>query len=92
MWIYVTDFENINRGYIELTSSGIYDKNEISWPVLEHVKQNGWNEIFLPLNDYRGGELDWTGVNYIRMYTVHNDTAKEAAEMFFDDICFVNAK
>ena len=90
MWVYVTDFDNIDRGFIELTSGGAYDVEEICWPVKDHIKANGWNELWLPINAARGaGAADLTRVNYIRLYTNLKNNAM--ADMYFDDIYFINA-
>ena len=90
--MYVTDYDNIDRGYIELTSSGGYDVEEICWKVQDYLKNPGWNELYLPLKDAITGEpaFNAKGLTYLRLYTIQK--ANAAAPMYFDDIYFVNQK
>jgi hypothetical protein len=96
MWVYVTDFSNINRGYIELTSSGSYDVEEMCWKVQDYIKNDGWNELWLPIANAikpTGDQaaVNMKGVNYLRMYTIMNDGSR-LADMYFDDIYFAKSK
>lgn len=70
LWLYVEEASAISGGAIELTSSGKSDENEISWHVKNHIKQNGWNELLLPLNlpDSTAGSFAPAGLNYLRIY------------------------
>ena len=95
MWVYVTDYDTIKSGQIELTSSGTCDSGEMGWDVKNYIKANGWNEIWLPLSyaesKATGGNLDLTGANYLRLFTLRQgDTSKSA--MYFDDVYFTKTK
>ena len=93
IWIYVTDYEKIKDGQIELTSSNIWDKEEHSWSLLNHVKGNGWNELWLSLGspDNRK-ECDLSRVNFLRIYSRYHEKPTEPAKMYFDDIYFSPTK
>lgn len=71
--LYISDVSKIDwskDGAVEITSSGIYDKEELSWKTAAMDLKSGWNEIDLPLKDgvAAGGEIDLAAVNYFRLY------------------------
>ena len=70
MWVYCSDASQIAGGQIELCSSGQNDVEELGWSLGEAITKNGWNELYLPLNDgnMTGGEIDATHVNFLRLY------------------------
>lgn len=57
---------------IEISSSGIHDKNELGWPLRKESLNlhNGWNHLELPLASAipSGGDIDLTAINWIRIY------------------------
>ena len=72
-WLYVDDVSYINKGkfVLELTSSGTFDKNELTWVYDGAALKNGWNEIVFSIA--RGGKgsedpIDLTKVNFMRIY------------------------
>ena len=95
MWVYVTDHATIKSGSIELTSSGISDVDEMSWSVLDHLKQDGWNEVFLPISTDRCnpslGITDLSSVNYLRLFTIRTNNVA-SSQMIFDDVYFTMSK
>ena len=93
LWIYVADINAISGGQFELTSGNTCDKEELFWSVNEHVKQNGWNEVYLPLSAPAGkvGEIDLSRVNYLRMHTGIKQ-ADAVTDLYFDDIRFTNER
>ena len=57
---------------IEISSSGIHDRNELGWPLRKESLNlhNGWNHLELPLASAipSGGDIDLTAINWIRIY------------------------
>lgn len=57
---------------IEISSSGIHDKNELGWPLRKESLNlhNGWNHLELPLASAipSGGSIDLSAINWIRIY------------------------
>ena len=95
MWVYVTDRETIKSGSIELTASGVSDVDEMSWSVLDHLTQDGWNEIWLPISTDRcnpsTGVTDLSSVCYLRLFTLRTN-AVDSSSMYFDDVYFTTSK
>lgn len=77
---------------LELTSSGTHDNEEIRWMFnSDHMGfQKGWNHIYLPLSSYmyQTGVFDFSSVNFIRLYGVHN-TQSTAVNYIISDIKLV---
>ena len=92
-WVYIDDISNIKTGAIELTSSGTWDKQEHSWTFTKYVTKSGWNEILLPMNDPDlVSELDFTRLNYLRIYTLYKETPTKPVVTYFDDFRFVKGE
>ena len=95
MWVYVTDLATVKSGNIELSSSGVSDVDEMSWAVLDHLKQDGWNEVWLPISTERCnpslGITDLKSVNYLRLFTIRSSTPATSS-MYFDDVYFTMTK
>ena len=79
LWLYVNDASLLTKDSgmtIELTSSGEADKNEISWSFgISHLK-TGWNELnlsFASANKSSKEEIDWTKVDFLRIYGLKCD-------------------
>ncbi len=90
MSIYITDPLHIFwGGYIELTSSGQADVQELSWAFVSHVAQPGWNEIYLPLNYAKlaGGDFNPSSANFIRVYTTYTKKG-DTIDYYIDNIYF----
>lgn len=69
--IYVDDVRKLKYNVnFELSSSGTYDKHELDWEIAKNSLKNGWNDIWLPLNDGDvTGNPDLAAINYFRLYT-----------------------
>ncbi|MBO5897441.1 MAG: hypothetical protein J6R04_00350, partial [Clostridia bacterium] len=68
LWMYIENPEDIRNGYIELTSSGTYDKDEYAYQLTKLELQKGWNELYLPLSSPTAkGSLNPKSFNYIRI-------------------------
>ncbi|MBE6661349.1 MAG: hypothetical protein E7605_08120 [Ruminococcaceae bacterium] len=75
----ILDFFTSGNAAIEVTSSGVCDKEEISilgrqladW-LKTHGATVGWNHVAIPLSKMAkcGGELDISRINYLRFYIV----------------------
>ena len=62
--------------FVELTSSGLCDHEEITLNVESMVTHDGWNKIKIPLSSmFSGSEeaFDPTRCNYIRIFTLNSD-------------------
>jgi hypothetical protein len=92
LWMYIENPEDIRNGYIELTSSGTYDKDEYSFQLTQLGLQSGWNELYLPMSAPTSkGSLNPKSFNFIRIYTQLQD-GKIDHNVYFDDIRFVTEK
>ncbi|MBO5898378.1 MAG: hypothetical protein J6R04_05135 [Clostridia bacterium] len=87
--VYVSDISTLGSSYVELTSSGGYDVNEMTWALKDtYLIKNGWNEIWLNLTMGQcaaGNEIDLTAVNYFRLYTNRTKGAP-ADDFYIDDV------
>ncbi len=85
LWLYVEDASKVT-GSVELTSAGKCDEDEICWSITKYITNDGWNEIWLPLDtpDSTVGTFDATKLNYFRIY-VHG-SANEPVFIVLDDI------
>ena len=92
LWVWVSDASALGSGQIEITSGGDCDKQELNWPIKGYVKQDGWNELYLPLATAgkTGGEFNYKALNYMRIYAPIQGNA--SVDYYFDDIRFTNAK
>ncbi len=73
--------------YVELTSSGIWDNQEITCNVKPYILEDGWNHVQIPLSSfYQSGEgtFDSTKLNFFRLYTLNSDSY-----FYLDDIRLV---
>jgi hypothetical protein len=73
-YLYCSDVTKLGKeGQVEITSSGKCDINEYSWNILQHITQNGWNEVWLDLSvvGVTGGAADLTAINYLRIYLLN---------------------
>lgn len=77
LYVYVEDLSKLTGGQIELTSGGEADKNELHWNVLDFLYQDGWNELYLPMNlaEEQGGKIDLGAVNFFRAYFLYDGAA-----------------
>ena len=70
LYFYLDKASSMTNGWLELTSSGTVDEQELWWPLADYVKQDGWNEIYLPLSDAQAEgtqPIDLTNLNCIRL-------------------------
>lgn len=73
--VYIEDTSILaGNAFLELSSSGRCDINEISWGLDNSLFKNGWNELMLPVSDgmFTGGEPDFSAINYLRIYIFTN--------------------
>lgn len=73
-WIYSSAGGNMPWGWIELSSSGKCDYNEICWRVFDVIGslEAGWNYIEISLDSFYGQTadgFDFSNVNYMRWYS-----------------------
>ena len=72
-WLYVHDVSTVKDGlvYLEISSAGMPDKQELSWSVPGDTLVSGWNQIVFSIPGGRvttDGGADLTKINYVRMY------------------------
>ncbi len=89
-WLYTSTGE-VTLSYIELTSSGTCDKEELCWTTKDAEFSDlkpGWNRIVLPLDSRTGAGFDHTRVNYTRIWGSQNaaDKATEAFDMYVTEM------
>lgn len=94
LWLYIGNWSYLQGNItIDLTSYGDAIDNGVTWTIEKDDLQTGWNEIVKPLSSgtkLKTNPIDWSNVNYIRVYTTKGATAdtyqKEDAYMLLDDI------
>lgn len=89
--VYINDPEKTKRAlWFELTSSGTFDKEEISWVIPRSVLKKGWNEFYLSIPDsYKVGNIDFTKVNFFRFY---EDNPGYGVTIYYDNIYVTDKK
>ncbi len=63
--------------YVELTSGGNCDLNEITCSVKEFITEDGWNHVHMPLVNFYQGSTDPfnpNACNFFRLYTLNSTT------------------
>ena len=74
-WVHSDKAVTLNKGNIELTSSGTCDRNEIDWPFSLHnvSLKVGWNYVEIPLGSMRStaGNFDLQELNYLRWHSTY---------------------
>ncbi len=84
MYVSDPDFFGNGEWIFELTSSGIYDEDELCWIVSPTVMKSGWNELYLGMEDAGiTGNPDLSKLNYFRTYTPDGQTG---LEVFIDNV------
>lgn len=78
-WLYIDDIDSFNGGsntdgQFELTSSGECDKEELSWLMEDENWVTGWNHVIWTLDDANGNDLNFSAVNFIRVYKFMEST------------------
>lgn len=69
LMIYVNNPDALStNGQIELTSSGKCDVEELHWAVPAGDLEQGWNEVFLPLDEADDNGANPEAINYFRFY------------------------
>ena len=92
---YVPDISylpNDDSGWLELTSSGVWDADELDFTSKQLFAgmKNGWNEVDLKLSDGRldAGNFDPTKANFIRLVLNNSATPENTYQPFFiKDLC-----
>jgi len=69
-WLYLSDASKLEGGQIEISSSGVSDKNEYNWAFDKNKVSTGWNLMQLKISDagQTVGAADLSGINFIRIY------------------------
>ena len=57
-------------GQIELTSGGKNDVEEISYNTKNLTYEAGWKRYTIPLQSFGSGDIDYSNINFFRMYVV----------------------
>ena len=96
--LYIADGSKIeglktDNSFLELTSSGTCDSNEIAWKIdkiLADAKE-GWNHITLFFADAEstGGDIDLSAINFMRFFDVTKENNTDAV---IDNIRLTDAK
>ncbi len=83
--LYVDSVSKVkNNVSFELSSSGTYDKDEYAWEIEKTSLKNGWNEIWLPMQDAAvTGSPNLKAINYFRMYTAQ---PSDSLKLILDDV------
>ena len=90
IYIYLDKLSNMTNGWLELTSSGTVDEEELWWPLADYVSQDGWNELYLPLRDaqHEGTRpVDLTKLNCMRVVI---SVGADGGEAGIDEIYLTN--
>ncbi len=88
-YLYVGDVSKYasTKFTVELTSSGKSDANELSWAKdLKELKSNEWNKVTFKFADGKplGGDIDFSAVNYFRLYLNKAETNAELTTILDD--------
>ena len=69
-WLYISDVSRFNGdGQVELTSSGVPDMDEYSWPLASLGLSNGWNHVKLQISAAgKTGSPDLKAISFFRIY------------------------
>ena len=73
--------------YVELTSGGQWDTEEITCDVKPYLNDDGWIHVKIPLSSFYAsgtGTFDSTKLNFFRLYTLNTTT-----DIYLDDIRLV---
>lgn len=87
--LYVASKNNFVKNlFFEISSAGLSDAEELQWEIeLSSIKE-GWNEIYLSIpNGIKTGKIDYTEINFFRLYSPNLDTKKGSLDVIIDDIC-----
>ena len=86
--LYVASKNNFVKNlFFEISSAGLSDAEELQWEIeLSSIKE-GWNEIYLSIpNGIKTGKIDYTEINFFRLYSPNLDTKKGSIDVIIDDI------
>lgn len=69
--LYINDTKLLKDNiYLELTSSGTWDKDEYNWEIAVNQLKNGWNELYLSFNNAAvTGSPDLKAIDFVRFFT-----------------------
>ncbi len=70
--LYINDVSHLTKEVnFELSSSGVYDKDEYQWVISTSSLKSGWNELWLPISDgIKLGKPDLSAINFFRIFTM----------------------
>ena len=63
--------------YVELTSSGNCDVDEITCSVKEYITEDGWNHVSVPLENFYQSSpnaFNSSACNFFRLYSLNSTT------------------
>ena len=76
-WVYVNNAAYVKGSTItvEISSSGVPDKNELSWTISGDTLKTGWNEVTLSLSSGKStpDAIDLAKVNFFRIFSLDCD-------------------
>lgn len=83
--LYVNDVSLLKQNFtFELTSSGIYDVEEVAFIIPYSELENGWNHLWLAFDAaYFTGKPNYNVINYVRLY---GNEKIEGLEVYLDDV------
>ena len=89
-WLYTSTGE-VTKSYLELTSSGKCDVEELCWTTKDAEFSDlkpGWNKIVLPLSSRSGAGFDYSRINFSRFWGSQNagDKATQEFEMYVTEM------
>ena len=87
-YLYCSNINNKgDTAYVELTSSGTCDQEEINYSITSQIKVTGWNEILIELSNKQKGsddEFNPANCNYFRFHLLN-----ASCTYYLDDIYFL---
>ena len=85
IWVYIESLDYLLGGQIEICTGGNPDVFETSWEVTSYVKQDGWNELYLPIaaagQGLKPAQLGM--INYIRFYALLTGMCDVGMDMLY---------
>ena len=89
--LYINDIKLLKDSiYLELTSSGTWDKDEYNWEIQASQLKNGWNELYLPFkNAAVTGKPNLKALDFVRFFTTKQE---KGLVTIFDNVYATNKK
>ncbi len=86
MSLYINDVSLITKRLVfEMTSSGTYDKDEMTFIINQSELKSGWNHLWIPLKSVAAtiGNPNLKSIDYLRIYA---DKAEKGIVAYLDDL------